>query len=340
MLSKKTYAFFLVLSFCLFTFVKGQDIHFSQYNGSVLNLSPAFTGFFDGDYRINAIYRSQWQNVPVPYKTFSIAGDARFKPKTMRSDCIGAGILFNNDVAGDAAYTLNQVYLSGSFIHKVSKDSSLLISAGLTMGISSVGFNYNKMTFDNQYDGYTYNSSLGTGENFTQTQTTYLDFSIGLAAQYSFSQFTKLIYGFSYSHFANPSITYQNNSNSKLDSKSVNFLSFSTPLSKKFYIIPELIFSNQGKYNEFVPGANLKYVLDSDKNHTISLGIYFRTDDALISRLGYTFKSTTAGVSYDINTSKFMAATNNRGGFEIYVTHIIKRIRPFVPKKRVCPVFM
>ena len=54
-----------------------QDVHFSQYNGSVINLNPAFTGFFDGDYRVNGIYRSQWTTVPVPYRSFSIAADGR-----------------------------------------------------------------------------------------------------------------------------------------------------------------------------------------------------------------------------------------------------------------------
>lgn len=337
---KKIHLYTLSFFLGLFTFVKSQDIHFSQYNGSVLNMSPAFTGFFDGDYRMGAIYRSQWSSVPVPYRTFSIAADTRFNPKQLKSDCIGAGLMFNNDISGDAAYTINQFYLSGSFIHKVTKDSTLLVSAGISFGINSLGFNYNKMSFDNQYDGYAYNSSLGTGENFAQTKTLYVDFNIGLAAQYSFSQFTKLVYGFSYNHFANPTITYQNNATSKLDSKSVNFLSFSTPINKNLYVIPELIYSHQGKYNEFVPGANVKYVFDSDKNHSASLGIYYRAGDAMIGRIGYTFKTTTAGISYDINTSKFTAATNRRGAFEIYVTHIIKRVRVFVPKKRVCPVFM
>ena len=46
------------------------------------------------------------------------------------------------------------------------------------------------------------------------------------------------------------------------------------------------------------------------------------------------------GVSYDINTSKLTAATNGRGGFEISVIYIFKKIVPFVAKSRVCPIYM
>ena len=75
--NKKTYLSlnFLLIIACVICHNKlaiSQDIHFSQYNGSLLNANPAFTGFFDGDHRVGAIYRSQWQTVPVSYSTFSL----------------------------------------------------------------------------------------------------------------------------------------------------------------------------------------------------------------------------------------------------------------------------
>ena len=39
---------------------KAQDIHFTQWMFSPLNLNPAETGRFDGDYRVVGNYRSQW----------------------------------------------------------------------------------------------------------------------------------------------------------------------------------------------------------------------------------------------------------------------------------------
>ena len=335
---------YLIILFVLssFSLIKGQDIHFSQYNGSLLNLNPALTGMFDGDYRFNGIYRSQWQSVPVPYKTFGFGADMRYRPSKMKSDCIGFGLQFNNDQAGDAFYTTNQLYLSGSYIHKPKKDSALLISIGFSGGYSASSFNYNKMTFDNQFDGYDYDAGAATGENFARQKTGFTDFNVGLAVQYSFSQFMRLTYAFSFNHLTNPAVTYQGNTFSKLDSKLGNYLAFELPVTdnNKFIAQGEILYSHQGKYNEFVPGANIKYMLNTETNNGVSLGFYLRTKDAFISRLGYTFRTTTAGISYDMNTSKFIAATNRRGAFEIFITHIIKRYRPFIAKKRVCPVFM
>ena len=41
-----------------------------------------------------------------------------------------------------------------------------------------------------------------------------------------------------------------------------------------------------------------------------------------------------------INTSKLIEATNRRGGFEISVIYIFKKVTPFIAKKRVCPIYM
>jgi hypothetical protein len=198
------------------------------------------------------------------------------------------------------------------------------------------------MTFDNQFDGYDYNAGSPTGENFARQRTGFTDFNMGLAIQYSFSQFRRLTYAFSFNHLTNPVITYQDNSFSKLDTKLGNYLGFELPVTdnNKLLAQAEILYSHQGKYNEFVPGANIKYMLNTEINNGVSLGLYLRTRDAFVARLGYTYKTTMAGISYDLNTSKFLAATNRRGAFEIFITHIIKRYRPFIAKKRVCPVFM
>jgi type IX secretion system PorP/SprF family membrane protein len=338
------FSFQLILLSVILTFsfkrIISQDVHFSQYNGSVINLNPAFTGFFDGDYRVNGIYRSQWTTVPVPYRSFSIAADGRFKTKNMKSDFFGAGIMFNNDKSGDTNYGTNQLYLSGSYIHKLNKDSTLLLTAGLMAGISNVGFNYSKMTFDDQYQNGNYTSSNGTGENFAKNSTTFGDFNLGAAIQYAIKQRAFIQYGISYHHFTNPKLTFQNNTSIRIDPKLNNYISFAYPIGEQTDIIAEVLYSHQGKYNEIVPGTQFKFYFDQKTNQVASVGLYYRTKDAVIARLGYQIKTLTAGVSYDVNTSKFIAATNRRGAFEIYVTYIFKKIIPFVPKSRVCPIYM
>lgn len=320
--------------------VTAQDIHFSQYNGSVLNANPAFTGFFDGDYRVGAIYRSQWQSVPVSYSTFSAFGDTKLKIDKLKSDRIGVGILFNNDKAGYANYAINQLYLSASYMHKLNKDSTLLWSTGLNAGFSNIAFNYSKMTFDSQYDGNRYSSSLGTGENFSATSTGYMDVTAGTLLKYIFRQRAYVQYGFTYCHVNTPRITFQNNSSIKLDPKLYNYLSFQYPVAASVDVVVEFLQQHQGKYNELIPAAMVKLHLNEKTQQQVGLGFNYRAKDAFVARLFYQVRTLNAGIAYDVNTSKFLAATNKQGAFEIYLTYIIRKIVPFVPKTRVCPIYM
>lgn len=331
----------VLLCFAVFSLkLISQDIHFSQYNGSLLNLNPAQTGFFDGDYRVSGIYRSQWTSVPVPYRTFSFAADGRFKPKNMKGGCFGAGVIFNNDKAGDTYYGTNQFLLSGSFLHKLNKDSTLIWSSGLSVGISNNGFNYSRMTFDDQYQNSTYNSGNNTGENFSKNASSFADFNFGTQFQYAIKQRAFIQYGISYFHFTSPKLSFQNNANIKIDPKLNNYLCFQYPIAPKAEVILELLYSHQGRYNEIIPGAQYRFTLNQNTNQAVSFGVYYRAKDAGIARLGYQFKTLTAGLSYDVNSSKFRAATNRKGAFEVYVTYIFKKIIPFAPKTRVCPIYM
>src|SRR4051812_45005783 len=92
---------FPLLSLC--SFLHAQDIHFSQFNASPINLNPALAGVFDGDYRFAGNYRNQWLAIPVPYKTYSLSTDMKL-PYKIGKGALGAGILFNTDKAGDSEF--------------------------------------------------------------------------------------------------------------------------------------------------------------------------------------------------------------------------------------------
>jgi len=339
----KTSSFKLALTFCLLLlsfFVFSQDIHFSQYNGSLLNANPAFTGFFDGDQRVSGIYRSQWQTVPVSYSTFSFAGDTKYSLKTKKNDALGFGVLFNNDKAGYANYSINQFFLSMSYMHKLTKDSTLLWSSGFNAGFSNIAFNYNKMTFDNQYNGVSYNSSSNTGENFSAYATNYFDATVGTLLKYIIKQRAYIQYGISYHHVNQPKITFQNNASIKLDSKLYNYVSVQYPIATALDLVVEVLHQHQGKYNEFIPTALVKFHMNDNKQQQVGLGFNYRAKDAFVARAFYQIKTLNVGLAYDLNTSKFIAATNKQGAFEIYVSYIFKKIVPFIPKTRVCPIYM
>ncbi len=318
----------------------GQDIHFSQFNGSLLNLTPGFTGLFNGDFRVGAIYRSQWQAVPVPYSTFSMNGEARIKPKQLVKDMVGVGLVFNSDKAGDSRYGTTQLYANGSYIFLGKPDSTLLFTLGMNLGWCQVGFDYDKMTFDSQFDGVNYNKTTASGENFDWTKYNYADLNLGTGIQYILDNKHRFTVGLGFHHLTSPVITYQGNKLSKLDFKMTNYLSYSTPINQKVDVIAEALISKQAKNYEIIPHSSLKYYFNKDDNKAVLAGLCLRARDAVVFRFGYTHKTLQSGIAYDINTSKFTAATNRRGAFEIFVNYVISRKPSNFVKKRVCPVFM
>jgi len=56
---------------CFIHNVYAQDIHFSQIGETPLLRNPALAGLFNGDVRVQNIYRSQWNSFTDAYQTVS-----------------------------------------------------------------------------------------------------------------------------------------------------------------------------------------------------------------------------------------------------------------------------
>jgi type IX secretion system PorP/SprF family membrane protein len=329
------------LFFCCTGFASGQDIHYSQFNASPFNLNPAQTGLFDGDWRFVGNYRSQWSAIPVPYKTFSLAGDTRLKTK-MENDVPGVGLQINNDKSGDSRFGTTQIFVSGSYIKKLTADSTHFISIGLQPGVTTKSFNVNVLTFDNQYDGDQYNASLASGENFAKTRITYFDMGAGLAYMWRKNDRMKVNFGVAAFHLNRPKQSFFNNDDIRLDIKTTISGIGQIPVSAKLDVVPSFMYQRQGKFQETLLGVFGKYHLKpvNGSGTAVSLGGFYRMKDAFILVANMDYRNFNVGISYDVNTSKLREATNRRGGFEISIIYIFKKIVPFVAKKRVCPIYM
>ncbi|MBL7808489.1 MAG: type IX secretion system membrane protein PorP/SprF, partial [Saprospiraceae bacterium] len=77
---KRTTLHFLALCFVMFAAVaQAQDIHFSQFYQSPLNLNPAMTGVMNCNHRFVANYRNQWASILKnrAYNTYSASYDQK-----------------------------------------------------------------------------------------------------------------------------------------------------------------------------------------------------------------------------------------------------------------------
>ena len=131
--------------------IKAQDPHFSQFFSSPLTLNPAFTGKFDGEWRLAANHRDQWPSIPKAYVTTSASFDfGILKSKIPKGDVFGIGISGLSDQSADAALKLNYGSLSLSYHKALDEDGYNTIGAGFQATFSSAILDRNKLTFEDQ----------------------------------------------------------------------------------------------------------------------------------------------------------------------------------------------
>jgi type IX secretion system PorP/SprF family membrane protein len=232
--------------------------------------------------------------------------------------------------------------ISAAFIKKLDKDSTHFLSVAIQPGFTTKSFNANALTFDKQYDGDNYNSSLASGENFTSSRISYFDGGAGFSYLWKKSNRKQLNIGISSFHLNTPKQSFFNNGKTKLDVKTIISATIEFPITEKIDLLPMLFYQKQGKAQEALIGVVGKYYLRPMEGYTTaaSIGALFRTKDACNIVASMDYMNFTAGISYDINLSQLKTASNSRGGFEISLIYIFKKNRPFVAKHRACPVYM
>ena len=77
--------------------VFAQDMQFSQFYASPMNLNPAMTGVFEGDFRAVVNYREQYNSILDihPFRTISAGFEKRFR--IVNSDYLSVGVTAMQD---------------------------------------------------------------------------------------------------------------------------------------------------------------------------------------------------------------------------------------------------
>src|ERR1700712_785370 len=103
--------------------LKAQDPHFSQFFASPLTLNPAFTGKFDGLWRLAANHRDQWPSIPKAYVTTSASIDFPIlKTRIPERDVFGIGLSGVSDASANNILKLNYGSLSMSYHKGLDED--------------------------------------------------------------------------------------------------------------------------------------------------------------------------------------------------------------------------
>ena len=324
----------LIGLFLVIDFASGQDIHWSQFNDNQLFQNPAHSGHFDGDYRFIGNYRDQWRSVTVPFSTTAISVDSKFKN-------IGFGINMFNDQAGDGRFRTVEVQGNLSYAFKLTPDSSHVLRPGINFGLNHRQINWDALYFDVQYTGYVFNPAAPNFENYQNDRKTNASFGAGFLYEYRKNDRFKILFGSSLFNLNRPNQGFYN-TEVRRAIRSNSFVKGTFEISEKWDIIPSIQFSAQDVYRNLVIGASGKYYLNHPKKKYAALygGIWYRNKDAANLSFGYDFADLFVGISYDINFSKLVPASQARGGIEFAVRYIIKKFKPRKVRHQVCPDYI
>jgi len=322
-----------ILFFALYL-VNAQDIHFSQYFYSPLNLNPAQNGNFDGDWRFVNNYRNQWKALSIPYRTIGVSYEHQLY---IYSEQFSYGFNVIHDQSGPAGLTINKLLASLTYHKKINTNH---FHIGMQGGIVFKNFNLSELTFPSQFDmtsGY-FNNQLNNNEINLTSHINYPDINLGTLWQKRFQHFETEL-GFSVFHLIMPKESFNDNDN-HLPIRYIIHAGLMFPIHS-FYMKPQVFEMRQHKATDIILGSEIGFNLTKFPMgmKRIFAGIFIRNDfntafDASIFMLGLQIKQLQLAFSYDINTSSLSVATNKKGAFEFSLIYTSKST---IPKKITLP---
>jgi type IX secretion system PorP/SprF family membrane protein len=336
---KKILLLFIVLLFA--KFVNGQDINFSQFYDLPLLRNPSLAGIFAGDIRVTTAYRSQWQSVTVPYRTFGFGMEYKKPVGKNNDDFVTYGLQISGDVAGDSKLSRTQVFPVLNYHKSLSGNSYL--SAGIMGGPVMQRFDPSKLSFDDQYVNGAFSTTNPTKQTFNTTRLTYWDASVGLCFSSIAGKNTRYYIGTGLFHFTQPKVAFQKRNDIVLNHKWVVNAGFSAPVNDENRIIFYADYFMQGGSRQAQGGLLLNHDLlkyDEDDKITISAGLFYRWKDAFMPVLKLDYYQYSIGMTYDVNSSKLKSASQYRGAYEVTLSYKAFNNRYNTSANKVkCPLF-
>ena len=195
------------------------------------------------------------------------------------------------------------------------------------------------MTFDEQYTGDSFDPNAGNFENLAGDNHGYGDFGAGIGWLMRASDKFKLGAGISMQHINRPDDSFLG-SKVKMFSRLQADLKSDFAVAERFDLVPSVIFMNQGGFQELTGGTSVRYRMSElpGRQYSFLVGAWWRKADAFIASAGGEYNNLSVGASYDFNTSDLNTASNGKGGYELSLIYIIRKVKPLGIKPP-CPLY-
>ncbi|HQW91774.1 MAG TPA: PorP/SprF family type IX secretion system membrane protein [Ferruginibacter sp.] len=305
-------------------FAKSQDINFSQFYELPLLRNPALAGIFNGDVRVTAAFRSQWQSVTVPYRTMGLGVEYKKPMNRNTNDFFTFGFQVTNDIAGDSRLRRTQVLPVFNFHKSLDSEKDTYLSAAVMGGPVMQRFDPSQLSFDDQFVNGSYSPANPTKQVFTTTGTTYWDAAVGLNFSSIAGADTRYYVAVGLFHFTKPKVAFQKEYDIVLNPKYVVNAGLSKPISAVNKLTVYADYFMQGGARQVQGGLLLSHdFIEAEENQKIafSAGLFYRWNDALMPVIKLDYNQFGIGINYDVNISKLKTASQFRGAYEVTLSY-------------------
>ncbi len=336
---KSIKSFFVAcLVMCFTLSLSAQDIHFSQFYLSPLNLNPAMTGVMNCNVRLTANYRNQWASVlkSNAYSTYSVSYDQRIP--VGRYDYFGIGGTFWGDRAGEANFSTLTGKLSLAYSKKMGggRNDGHYLVVGAEGGVAQRSIDFLKLRWGTQHDGLGgFDETADPMEDgFDRDNFIFADMAAGLLWFMVFDKNNNLYLGGSFHHLNRSNQSFSSAEEDLLYNRFTFHGGGEFLVSDRFGLLPGVIVMSQGPSFQVNAGTSFRFLLSRGRNayQAFQFGLWTRIsnkietgvlNDAAILSTRFDYDSFSLGFSYDINVSPLRPASNANGGFEFALVYKI-----------------
>jgi len=354
----------------VFVNLNSQDIHFSQFYMSPLNLNPAMTGVMNGNIRLTGNYRNQWASVlrDKSFRTYSVSYDQRVA--VGRNDFFGVGGTVWGDKAGDAGFATQTGKLSFSYSKKIAgyRDKASYVVVGAEGGAAQRSIDFLNLRWGTQHNGSGgFDPTLSSNEtSFGNTNFVFADLAAGLLLFNVVNKNTNYYIGGAYHHLNRPNQAFSVSDIAGVFVRNTDLIftritvhaGGEFPIAPNLGALPGIIYMKQGPAFQINGGNSFRFTLNDNPGEyqAFQVGVWARIAsredastagtpgassggvlmDAAILSARFDFNDISLGFSYDVNVSPLRAASNGQGAFEFSLQY---KILGNTKKSVYCPDF-
>lgn len=346
--------------------LNAQDMHWTLFNYSPLSLNPAFTGAYEGSFRLGGIMRDQaptasytpntqfpGQSTNVYFPAYSFYADAPIITGFRKQDWVGIGAMFYSDQAGDLELGLSYALGSVSYHIGLDKKQKNVFTIGVQAGIGSRNLNAQNLAFALDIEnnpnfvpgqGSAYGAVYGDPSD--PRNRTFFDLNAGVLLRSKVNKTTGFNMGLSARHIA-PAKYFLITGNENRDSATNNLpliislhSQLDVKMNKKWSITPAIMLQNASPSTEVQLQAMMGYQLNPKKANILNFGLGYRLGDAAQFLLGMDSGPFRIAASFDLGLGALSEINQNIGAFELGVSYIGRIYKdPAVKPVIFCPRF-